>query len=159
MRDIFRQTCNTSPPQGVDRVDTKPLYRACNTENKRSSADKVRSYRSMMLALRALTHEGTLTTQAASKLEVDTWNEESMMDWTRLVSNLLEIMPQKLPRDCMLQGYMLHPVPITRFSFTRFCQSVGLSRNRFLIGSLTAALRFSQGLGPKRPESCDGNWV
>ena len=30
----------------------------------------------------------------------------SMMDWTRLVSNLLKIIPKKLPRDCMLQGYM-----------------------------------------------------
>ena len=36
---------------------------------------------------------------------------------------------------------------------------VGLPRNLFLIGSLTTALRFSQGLGPKRPESCDGNRV
>ena len=29
-----------------------------------------------------------------------------MMDWTRLVSNLLKHISKKLPRDCMLQGYM-----------------------------------------------------
>ena len=29
-----------------------------------------------------------------------------MMDWTRLVSNLLKHITKKLPRDCMLQGYM-----------------------------------------------------
>ena len=29
----------------------------------------------------------------------------SMMDWTRLVSNLLNIIPKKLPRDCRLRGY------------------------------------------------------
>ena len=29
-----------------------------------------------------------------------------MMDWTRLVSNLLKLITKKLPRDCVLQGYM-----------------------------------------------------
>ena len=29
-----------------------------------------------------------------------------MMDWTRLVSNSIKMIPKKLPRDCMLQGYM-----------------------------------------------------
>ena len=32
--------------------------------------------------------------------------EYFMMDWTRLVSKLLKLMPKKLPRECMLQGYM-----------------------------------------------------
>ena len=39
----------------------------------------------------------------------------------------------------------LHPVPITIFSLTRLLPRVGLPRNLFLIGSLTAALRFSEG--------------
>ena len=39
----------------------------------------------------------------------------------------------------------LHPVPITIFSLTRLFPRVGLPRNLFLIGSLTAALRFSKG--------------
>ena len=33
-------------------------------------------------------------------------SEHLMMDWTRLVSNLLKLIAKKLPRDCMLQGYM-----------------------------------------------------
>ena len=39
----------------------------------------------------------------------------------------------------------VHPVPITRFSLKIFCPRVGLPRNLCLIGSLTAALRFSKG--------------
>ena len=39
----------------------------------------------------------------------------------------------------------IHPVPITRFSPTRFVPRVGLPRNLFLIGSSTAALRCSAG--------------
>ena len=39
----------------------------------------------------------------------------------------------------------LHPVPITRLSLTRFVPRVGLHRDLFLIGSLTAALRLSKG--------------
>ena len=37
------------------------------------------------------------------------------------------------------------PIPITIFSLTRFLPRVGLPRNLFLIGSLTAALRLSKG--------------
>ena len=33
-------------------------------------------------------------------------SEYFRMDWTRLVSKLLQIIPKKLPRDCMIQGYM-----------------------------------------------------
>ena len=32
--------------------------------------------------------------------------EYFMMDWTRLVTNLLKIITKRLPRDCVLQGYM-----------------------------------------------------
>ena len=53
----------------------------------------------------------------------------------------------------------IHPVPITIFSLTILFPRVGLPRTLCLKGSLTAALFFFQGLGPKRPESCDGNWV
>ena len=52
----------------------------------------------------------------------------------------------------------VHPVPITIFSLTRFVPRVGLPRSLFLIGSYGGA-KTLQGFGPKRPESCDGNWV
>ena len=39
----------------------------------------------------------------------------------------------------------IHPVRIARLRLPRFAPKVGLPRNRFLMGSLTAALRFSKG--------------
>ena len=39
----------------------------------------------------------------------------------------------------------IHPVRIARFHVPRFSPRVGLPRDLFLIGSLTAALRFSKG--------------
>ena len=39
----------------------------------------------------------------------------------------------------------IHPVAITKSSLTRLIPRVGLPRNRFLMGSLTAALRLSKG--------------
>ena len=49
-------------------------------------------------------------------------------------------------KSAMLVGRLgVHPVPITRFSLTRLVPRVGLPRNRCLIGSLIAALRFSKG--------------
>ena len=33
-------------------------------------------------------------------------SEYFMMDWTRLVSDSLNIITKKLPRDCRLRGYM-----------------------------------------------------
>ncbi len=40
-----------------------------------------------------------------------------MIDWTRLVSNLLEIITQKLPWDSMLQGYMFASLNNSAFPF------------------------------------------
>ena len=40
---------------------------------------------------------------------------------------------------------VIHPVRIARIPYPRFVPRVGLPRNLFLIGSLTAALRFSKG--------------
>ena len=53
----------------------------------------------------------------------------------------------------------LHPDRIARIHCPRFVSRVGLPRSLCLIGSLTAALRFVQGLGPKRRESWIANWV
>ena len=39
----------------------------------------------------------------------------------------------------------VHPVRIARIHYPRFVPRVGLPRNFLLIGSLTAALRFSKG--------------
>ena len=46
---------------------------------------------------------------------------------------------------------MLHPVRIARIRCPRFVPRVGLPRNHLLIGSLTAALRFSKGWVRKDP--------
>ena len=44
--------------------------------------------------------------KTTSKREFDAWNEESLMDWTRLVSNLLNNIEKEMPRDPKLQGYI-----------------------------------------------------
>ena len=58
----------------------------------------------------------------------------------------------------------VHAVLITRLSLTRFVPRVGLPRNLFVIGSLTAALRFSKGgvrtdLNLVMGIGCSGNQV
>ena len=54
--------------------------------------------------------------------------------------------PRRPQRGHGLRGrHVVYPVPITRFSLTIFVPRVGLPRNLCLIGSLTAALRFSKG--------------
>ena len=61
-------------------------------------------------------------------------------------------------RCCLISCLVLHPVRIATIHCPRFVPRVGMPRNLFLIGSFTAALRFVQGLGPKRRESWIANW-
>ena len=49
----------------------------------------------------------------------------------------------------------VHPVRIVRFHVTRLSPRVGLPRNLFLIGSLTAALRFSPRVGSEKTRILD----
>ena len=60
------------------------------------------------------------------------------------------------------RSWNLHPVRITRIHVTRLSPRVGLPRQKHLIGTWTGALRLSnifQGLGPKKPESSNADWV